>query len=259
MDSRPPRPGFASGFVPTFARALRPHAARQAVLLLALVLALPAVLALLLPKNQAAQFALVAALDLQFLVPITALLFGTGVLVDEASGGNLPYLFTRPVPRSSVLLGKLAAGTLLGAVGLAISLTLTLLLLREVEMPAGFHGRAYVALLLALPAYLAVFTMLSMLTKWGLLIGFLYAFGVEGVLGLIPGMVKKVTLLNYSRAILEPDKWDALPPKIRLIGVGHATTGTALTVLIAVTVVAVALTLLLASKKEFVARTAEAA
>ena len=56
--------------------------------------------------------------------------------------------------------------------------------------------------LLAFPAYVAAFTLLSLFTRWALLGGLLYAFGLEGFISVIPGMVKKATLLYYSRSLV---------------------------------------------------------
>ena len=113
-EARAPRPSVISGFVPTFERALRGALRGKKVLGLLFVLALPPLLHLLIPDRVHPDrlFEVVSMvvlfLYLQGLVPLTGLAFGTSILLDETGGGTLPYLFTRPVPRSSILLAKLA-------------------------------------------------------------------------------------------------------------------------------------------------------
>jgi ABC-type transport system involved in multi-copper enzyme maturation permease subunit len=253
-----PRPGFSAGFLATFARALRSSLGWKRALILLAVLAVPPALAiparLFSPSPHEALNVMTLFLHLQFLAPVTGLLFGIGILADEVGGGTLPYLFTRPVPRSSILLGKFAAAVLLGWVAVSISLGLMLAVFGEV-VPVGFTARAMAATLLVMPAYLAAFALLSALTRWGLLVGFLYAFGLEGFLSLIPGMVKEVTLLYYSRSLL--GKWSEQREFLMMV-FGEERIGaeplTSVVVLGAVAVVALVGTLLVIRRREFVAR-----
>ncbi len=208
------------------------------------------------PHPIAALNAIVLFLHLQFLAPVTGLLFGIGILAEERSGGTLPYLFTRPSPRSSMLIGKFAASVLMGWVAIASSVG-GLLLIYGSTVPPGFGTRALGSALLVMPAYLAIFSLLSALTRWGLLIGFVYAFLIEGLLSLIPGMVREATLLFYSRSIIA--KW-AEELKLGDIAFGEARVGaapdTSVIVLISVSVIALALTVFVVGRKEFLARNA---
>src|SRR5947199_10720901 len=48
-------------------------------------------------------------LYLRFIVPILGVFYGTALIADEVDDKTITYLFTRPIPRSSVLLGKYLA------------------------------------------------------------------------------------------------------------------------------------------------------
>lgn len=255
-----PRPGFSAGFIPTFTRALWSSLGWKRAAILIVVLAVPPALAIparLFSKSpQDALYMLTLFLHLQFLAPVTGLLFGIGILADEVSGGTLPYMFTRPAPRSSILLAKFSAAVLLGWFAVSLSVGLMLAVFAGVA-PIGFAARAMAATLLVMPAYLAVFALLSALTRWGLLIGILYAFGVEGFLSLIPGMVKETTLLFYSRSLL--GKWSERKEMLMLV-FGEEKVGAepamSVAVLLSVTVLGLLLSLLMVRRKEFVARNA---
>jgi ABC-2 type transport system permease protein len=62
---------------------------------------------------------------LQFFMLILALFFGTSVCSEEVEGKTLTYLTTRPIPKSSVIIGKYAAystlAVLMTVTGMAVS------------------------------------------------------------------------------------------------------------------------------------------
>jgi ABC-type transport system involved in multi-copper enzyme maturation permease subunit len=48
-------------------------------------------------------------LFVRFVVPVLGVFYGTSLMADEVDDKTITYLFTRPVPRASVLLGKYLA------------------------------------------------------------------------------------------------------------------------------------------------------
>src|SRR5688572_29911822 len=46
---------------------------------------------------------------LRFVVPALGVFYGTALIADEVEDKTITYLFTRPVPRSSILIGKYLA------------------------------------------------------------------------------------------------------------------------------------------------------
>src|SRR5437762_11745926 len=45
-------------------------------------------------------------LYIRFILPILGVFYGTSLIADEVDDKTITYLFTRPIPRSAVLLGK---------------------------------------------------------------------------------------------------------------------------------------------------------
>ncbi len=257
-SSPAPRPGFLSGFAPSFTRGLATAITVKKGLILVVVLAVPALLVLAARLHGGPRAlghalpAVVLVVYLQFLVPIAGLLFGTGVILDDAGAGNLPYLFTRPVPRSAVVLGKSLAALLAAALCLVLSLAVTLLVARGARVGTGFPGRAMTAVLLALPAYLAAFTFLSVFTRWALVAGFFYAFGLEFFLGMIPGMIRKSTLIYYARSLLGEVSGSRGMLRAFFGREGPASPALAAGVLLGTALLGILLTCLLVAGKEFV-------
>src|SRR4029434_9205572 len=45
-------------------------------------------------------------LYIRFIVPVLGVFYGTSLIADEVDDKTITYLFTRPIPRSAVLIGK---------------------------------------------------------------------------------------------------------------------------------------------------------
>ena len=52
---------------------------------------------------------LIWLLFVRFVVPVLGVLYGTSLIADEVDDKTITYLFTRPVPRASILIGKFLA------------------------------------------------------------------------------------------------------------------------------------------------------
>lgn len=254
-------PGFARAFPPVFLRGVRQSLPPKRALLLGLALAVPALLALVIhdrsPEGRGTGLVgIVVLLYLNLLVPLTGLVFGTAVIEEEAGAGNLPFLFTRPAPRSATVLGRYAACLVVGGTALGASLAATLVASAGAEPPPGFGGRAVLAVAFAYPAYLAIFTVLSGFTRWALIGGLLYTMGLEGVLALIPGMVRKATMLYYSRSLV--GEWEGRRVNAAtLFGPeGPVSPGASIAVLLGVAGVALALAVFTVSRRQYATRNA---
>ena len=46
---------------------------------------------------------------LRFTVPVLGVFYGTSLIADEVEDKTITYLFTRPIPRGAVLVGKYLA------------------------------------------------------------------------------------------------------------------------------------------------------
>jgi ABC-2 type transport system permease protein len=201
---------------------------------------------------------IVGLLVLFLQLPLAAISLGSGLVYDEAEEGTLTYLFTAPVSREAVVLGKWAAALACGWGLLAASLGATFLLSASEAGTSGpFAEATWTAVLLGFPAYLGVFTLLGVLFRQGFLACLAYSFAFEFVLGLVPGAAKRVSLGFYLRSLVAPHSpeprffegtFQGLPPD-------PPTTCTA--VLAGVALVSLALSLLVVHGKEFRARSVQ--
>jgi ABC-2 type transport system permease protein len=138
---------------------------------------------------------------LEWLLPLAALVHASRLIRDEVEGGTIVYLLGRPIGRTSILAGELAA--YLAAV-LAVSwssLALGYVLAPPAPPLAGEATllRALAASGAALAAYGALFTFLGLVLRKPLVAGLLIVMGqwVVGLTGLLP----RLPLTSYLLAI----------------------------------------------------------
>lgn len=112
------------------------------------------------------------------MLPLVALVVGTGVLSSEIDDGTLLHVLAKPLPRSEIVLTKLA-------VAIAVTVTVTAstmfccgTIADGVRLGSGFAVGAAVAS----AAYSALFVALSLIVRRPVLAGLLYVLIWEGVL-----------------------------------------------------------------------------
>ena len=144
--------------------------------------------------------------DLQFLVMLLVLFYGTSVCLEEVEGRTLSYLTTRPVPKPALILGKYAAYVLFLAVMINVGIVLSFLVL-NLRMAGDLS--LYPALLrycgvltLAILAYTAFFTLLGTLSRRALILGLMFSFGWESVVQYFPGTTQRFTIVHYLKSLL---------------------------------------------------------
>jgi ABC-2 type transport system permease protein len=139
------------------------------------------------------------------LLPLTALILGTGVLGAEIDDGSAIHLLATPVRRGSIVLTKFAAA----AAG-------TMLFAAVPELIAGLLAPSGDKLAIALFAgalagsviYTAVFVLASVVTTRAIAIGLLYVLIWEGLLGNLVGGARILSIAHYSLGIanaIHPD------------------------------------------------------
>jgi ABC-2 type transport system permease protein len=150
------------------------------------------------------------------LLPLTALIIGTGVLGAEIDDGSAIHLLATPVRRAEVIVTKSA-----------VAASLTMLFAAVPELIAGLiapnSGKLAVALfagaLVGSVVYTAVFVMASVLTTRAIAYGLGYVLIWEGLLANIVGGVRILSIAHYSLGVanaIDPD------PNLRA-GLGIAT------------------------------------
>ena len=140
-----------------------------------------------------------------FIVPILGVFYGTALIADEVEDKTITYLFTRPIQRGAVLVGKF----------LAYLVCTTLVVLPSVMIvyfmvvPFAQVGPTFVLLLkdlgvlaIGLAAYGSLFALIGTVLKRPLIVGLIFAFGWEKAAVLMPGYLKRFTLLHYVQALV---------------------------------------------------------
>ncbi len=143
---------------------------------------------------------------LQFIILILALFFGTSVCSEEVEGKTLPYLITRPIPKSAVVMGKYVAYTAIPVVTMALGLLLSFAVLnvdRLLSIPMYKIYFQYLGVLtLGLIAYSAFFTFLGSFLKRSIFVGLLFSFGWENVIQYFPGSTQRFAIVHYLKSFL---------------------------------------------------------
>jgi ABC-2 type transport system permease protein len=142
---------------------------------------------------------------LRFIVPVLGVFYGTSLIADEVEDKTITYLFTRPIPRGAVLLGKyLAYLVCTTLVVLPSVLIVYFLIVPFREIPGSFVAvvEDLGILALGLAAYGALFALAGAVLKRPLVVGLAFAFGWEQVAMLMPGYLKQFTLAFYLQALV---------------------------------------------------------
>ena len=146
-------------------------------------------------------------LYIRFIVPVLGVFYGTALIADEVDDKTITYLFTRPVPRSAVLLGKYFA--YLACTVLLVLPSVMLVFFLIVPTGGGSIGEAFPSLLadlgmlaVGLASYGAVFALVGTWLKRPLVVGLVFAFGWEPAVLLFPGYLKRLTVAYYMQALV---------------------------------------------------------
>jgi ABC-2 type transport system permease protein len=150
------------------------------------------------------------ALYIWVIVPVLGVFYGTSLMADEVEDKTITYLFSRPIPRGAVLLGKYLA--YLACTGLIV--LPSVMLVYFLVLPLGGGGLAAIArafpdllkdlglLGLGLAVYGGVFAFIGAQLKRPLLIGLFFIVGWEYVVLALPGYLKRFTVAYYLQALV---------------------------------------------------------
>ena len=145
-------------------------------------------------------------LYVRVIVPIVGVFYGTSLIADEVDDKTITYLFTRPIPRAAVLLGKYLAYLVCTVLLVLPSVVLVYFLVAPIDGTIGGAFPALVAdlgmLAIGLTAYGAVFAWVGARMKRPLTVGLIFAFGWEPVVLVVPGYLKRLTVAYYLQALV---------------------------------------------------------
>src|SRR5687767_9616524 len=142
---------------------------------------------------------------LRFTVPVLGIFYGTSLIADKVEDRTITYLFTRPIRRGAVLVGKYLAYVVCTTLVVLPSVVLVYFLL----VPLGQVARTFTAfaadlglLALGLAAYGALFALVGAALKRPLVSGLLFVFGWEQIALLVPGYAKRFTVAHYVQGLV---------------------------------------------------------
>lgn len=164
----------------------------------------------------------------QFVVPFAGLFLGVAVLGDEIDGRTVTYLFTRPVPRPVIYLGRLAGATS----GFSVVLVLSLLAAARIfgaEIELGSRevlGTLLVAVV-GLFVYAALFAAMRAVIQRALFVGFLLGFIVEGVISKLPASGISQWSIWHHLAVIQVRLFEEQPYQLREVLGGISASETA--------------------------------
>lgn len=181
--------------------------------------------------GEAAGIGLLGGFALGTIVPLLALIAGTGAIGPEIDDGSVVYLLAKPLRRSMIVLAKLAVSVgVVTAVAAVPTLVAGLILWGTADGVAVAYGTGA---LVAGVAYCAVFLLLAVMTRSAVVVGLLYALVWESLIG---GFVPGAQVLSIQQWALAVTEW-ILGADAQHLGVSAAVTvGTAVPCLVAVTV-----------------------
>ncbi len=144
-------------------------------------------------------------LFLRFIVPVLAVFYGTALMADEVEDKTLTYLFTRPIARGAVLMGKYLAYLVCTVLVVLPAVMLVYFLVVPFrEVPGTFVSLVTDLGLLALglAVYGALFAFVGAFFKRPLVIGLVFTFGWEPTVMALPGYLKQFTIAYYLQALV---------------------------------------------------------
>jgi len=150
-------------------------------------------------------------LYIRIIIPLLGVFYGTALIADEVDDKTITYLFTRPIPRRAVLLGKYFAYLVCTVLLVLPSVMLVFFLV----VPTGGTTIAQVfpslvsdfgMLIAGLSAYGALFAFVGTRIKRPLIVGLVFAFGWEPAVVLSPGYLKRLTVAYYLQALVRHEQ-----------------------------------------------------
>jgi ABC-type transport system involved in multi-copper enzyme maturation permease subunit len=142
----------------------------------------------------------------RFSVPVLAVFYGTSLIADEVEDKTITYLFTRPIPRGAVLLGKYLAYLVCTVFVVLPAVVAVWLLIVPIggSLGGGFIDLAkdLGVLAVGLAVYGAVFALVGTVVKRPLVFGLVFVFGWEVLVLALPGSFKRLTVAYYLQGLV---------------------------------------------------------
>jgi len=148
---------------------------------------------------------MVWAAYVRFIVPVFGVFLGTGLIADEVEDRTITYLFTRPIPRGSVLVGKYLAYLVCTTSVVLPSLMLTYFALVPLSAVATSFPQLmldFAIVVIGLATYGALFGLVGVVVRRSIVAGLVFVFGWEPLVLLLPGYLKRASVAFYVQSLV---------------------------------------------------------
>ena len=133
------------------------------------------------------------------MLPVIALIVGTGVLGSEIDDGTLVHVLAKPLPRREIILSKLVVAVVVTSITVGAAMFVGGLVAGSVRLGVALAAGSALGAL----AYSALFMALSLLTRRPVLIGLLYVLVWEGLLGNLLTGTRVLSIQQYVIAVAD--------------------------------------------------------
>lgn len=142
----------------------------------------------------------------RFTVPVLSIFYGTALIADEVEDKTITFLFTRPIPRGAVLVGKyfaFLASTLLVVLPSVMMVWLLVVPIRG-SIGASFPEllKDLVILAVGFAVYGSLFAFIGAKFKRPLMIALFFVFAWEQAAMLFPGYMRRFTIAHYLQGLV---------------------------------------------------------
>jgi ABC-2 type transport system permease protein len=175
---------------------------RRFLLLLALPLALVALTGVAVGSGVSADEwagTILVGLGFAVVVPLVALIVGTGVFGTEIDDGTLVHVLSKPLPRWQIVLTKFVVAVLATGAAVVPAMFVAGALTDGVRLGAGLA----VGTVLATVVYCALFTALGLVSTRPVLLGLAYVLVWEGILGGLIQGTRVLAVRQYALAVAD--------------------------------------------------------
>jgi ABC-2 type transport system permease protein len=149
------------------------------------------------PKNWSQP--VIQALGLAVVLPVIALVVGTGVLGSEIDDGTLAHILAKPLSRREIIFSKLVVAVAITFVTTAVPLYITGVLAGSAKFGVGLAVGAAVGS----AAYCSIFVALSLLTRRPVLLGLAYVLIWENLLTNLLSGTRVLSVQQYVMTVAD--------------------------------------------------------
>jgi ABC-2 type transport system permease protein len=141
---------------------------------------------------------LVKGLGFAVIVPVVSLIIGSSVLGSEIDDGTIVHILTKPIPRSEIVLTKLAVAAGVAALVNAV----TMFVCGAIALDTTFGFGAAVGAAVGSICYCALFLALSLISRRPVLLGLAYILLWEGLLGNVLAGTSNLSIEQFGLTLM---------------------------------------------------------